>query len=226
MITVPEIQLADAAKRAANRRRLELEHLKTGATKFDQPDWIWEALLLSFGTMGNSRGAVLVHDPRIDNSVRFDVLLHLSPESRRDTIETALRTAKVRMPSVKTRWLTENFDRIVADGGMQAVKDRLNGCDGIGGKLRFLRTFKGIGQKYARNLMMDVFHPDFRESIAIDVRIKSVSARLGLTFARYADEENFYLCVARRAGLSGWELDQLLYNFTADVVAELPLSES
>lgn len=226
---IPEtakIRLANAAMRAANQHRLELEHIKAGAAKFDQPDWIWEALLLSFGTMGNSRGAVLVHNPQIHATVRFDALRELSRDARRDAIETALRAAKVRMPSVKTRWLVENFDRIVADGGLQAVKDRLSECRGIAAKLRFLRTFKGIGQKYARNLMMDVYHPDFRDSIAVDVRIKSVSARLGLAFTRYADEEKFYLCVARRAGLSGWELDRLLYNFTADVVSGLPPSES
>jgi hypothetical protein len=60
---------------------------------------------------------------------------------------------------------------------------------------------------------MDVYHPDFRDSIAIDARIKSLSASLGLHFASYADHEQFYLGVAREAGLNGWELDRLIFNY-------------
>ena len=44
----------------------------------------------------------------------------------------------------------------------------------------------GIGDKYARNIMMDVYHEDFRDSIAVDARIKAVSERLGLSFASYS----------------------------------------
>jgi endonuclease III len=60
-------------------------------------------------------------------------------------------------------------------------------------KIRFLQTFPGIGPKYARNIMMDVYHEDFRNSIALDVRIKAISDSLGLSFSSYADHESFYL---------------------------------
>jgi hypothetical protein len=226
---MPELEramdrLVHAARLVANHRKSDLEGIKGGAKKWDQPDWIWEALLLSFGTMGNSRGAALVHNPEIHKTVRFDVLQQITSEHRRPVIETAMRTAKVRRPSVKTGWLVENFDRIVADGGPEAVKDQLNARPGTVAKLRFMMTFKGIGQKYARNILMDVYHPDFRESIAVDVRIKGVSDKLGLKFNGYADEEAFYLEAGHRARLQGWEMDRLLYNFTAEFIDELEKS--
>jgi len=62
--------------------------------------------------------------------------------------------------------------------------------------------------------MMDVYHEDFRDSIAIDARIQSVSKAWGLSFDTYEEQENFYLSVAETAGLNGWELDRLLFNFT------------
>ena len=46
--------------------------------------------------------------------------------------------------------------------------------------MAFSREFKGIGAKYSRNIMMDTYHPEFRDSIAIDQRIKKVSRTLGL----------------------------------------------
>jgi hypothetical protein len=68
---------------------------------------------------------------------------------------------------------------------------------------------------------MDVFHPDFRESIAVDERIKKIWTVLRLTFRNYSAAEQFYLDVARRAGLSGWELDRLLYGYTEAVIKAL-----
>jgi hypothetical protein len=85
--------------------------------------------------------------------------------------------------------------------------------------------FPGIGPKYARNIMMDVYHDDFRESIALDVRIQAISKALGLSFPSYAAQEQFYLDVAHEAGLNGWELDRLLFNFRQVVMQRLGLSE-
>lgn len=62
--------------------------------------------------------------------------------------------------------------------------------------------------------MMDVYHEDFRDSIAVDVRIKRISDAWGLSFPSYEEHENFYLSVATDAGLNGWELDRLMFNFT------------
>ena len=61
--------------------------------------------------------------------------------------------------------------------------------------------------------MMDVYHQDFRDSIAVDSRIEAISEQWDLEFASYADHESFYLSVARYADLNGWELDRLVYRF-------------
>ena len=60
---------------------------------------------------------------------------------------------------------------------------------------------------------MDVYHPEFRESIAVDDRIQKLSYAMGCEFASYEDHERFYLDVAHEAGLEGWELDRLIYNY-------------
>jgi hypothetical protein len=72
--------------------------------------------------------------------------------------------------------------------------------------------------------MMDVYHEDFRDSIALDVRIKAISEALGLSFASYDEHERSYLDVAWEAGINRWELDRLLFNFRPEV-GDVPLRD-
>ncbi len=115
----------------------------------------------------------------------------------------------------------KNFDLIQAIGGLRAAKDALLKAPGREAKIKFLDAFKGIGPKYARNIMMDVYHEDFRDSIALDSRIKGVSSALGLSFGSYEEEEQFYRGVARYAGLQAWELDRLIFNFRSEILTGL-----
>ncbi len=128
------------------------------------------------------------------------------------------RDAKLRWPERKTGFVLAAFDKLRDLGGVPAANTILFDTPGREAKMKFLKSFTGIGPKYARNMMMDVYHEDFRDSIAIDSRIKKVSAAWGLAFASYDEHERFYLGVAADAGLSGWELDRLLYNFTEEFV--------
>jgi thermostable 8-oxoguanine DNA glycosylase len=163
----------------------------------------------------------LEKEERYRKLVTWDVLKALRPEKRLTRLDETLRAANVRWAAKKAPWLAENFLRIERRGGPAAVKCELQNCEGRDAKIAFLKTFKGIGDKNARNMMMDVYHPDFHDSIAVDSRIKKVSEKLGVTFQDYAEAERFYHQVAQAAGLSGWELDKLLYNFTDEVLEKL-----
>lgn len=66
-------------------------------------------------------------------------------------------------------WLTENFERmIMADGGPVRVKAQLERCSSRAAKIEFLKTFQGIGDKYVRNVLANVYHPDLRNRIVCD----------------------------------------------------------
>lgn len=192
-------------------RELE-EEKRRGATLWEKPDFIWEALLGSMATMGDSRGKRLVEDVDLHQRVVFSALGTLSPARRFRVLENTMRQAEVRWYRKKARWLADNFSRLVADGGPEGAKQTLESCPGREAMMRFLRSFRGIGEKYARNVMMDAFHPCFRESIAFDARLKNVSAALGVQFSDYRQAEEFFLDVAHQAELSGWELDRLIYK--------------
>jgi hypothetical protein len=130
-----------------------------------------------------------------------------------------LRDAKVRFPAQKAAQPAANFEIIETMGGLASARSRLLEAPGRARKMAFLKQFKGIGDKYARNALMDCYHPDFRDSTALDSRLRSITTALGLKFASYVDEELFYLDVASRAGLNGWDVDRFIYNHRDAVIA-------
>jgi endonuclease III len=156
--------------------------------------------------------------------VTYTSLAALTPEARAAQVKQVCRATGIRMPDKKADYILGCFEYVTRLGGPEAAKAKLLAQPGREAKIAFLQSFPGIGPKYARNIMMDVYHEDFRDSIALDVRIKAISEALGLSFASYADHERFYLDVAREVGLNGWELDRLLFNLRSEVESRLGVS--
>lgn len=205
-------RLASAAGVMARLKRGHLNGLKSRATDLSREDFLWRALIEGFATLGGVSGwQGLMATPSNYDRITFDAISAQQPESRRSHAEGVLRDAGVRYPDRKAGWVVGCFDRIVSLGGLLAAKDAIESCDGRDEKIRFLKSFPGVGDKYARNMLMNVYHPDFRNSIAIDSRIQKISAAWSLDFPDYEQHEQFYLSVADSAGLNGWELDRLMF---------------
>ena len=205
------------AQRLSKRERPTLDKLKAEATQLERADFLWHYLLQSFATMGRASGwHGLIGNKSNYDRLRFGALAKLTPAARSAQVEATCRAAKIRMPGIKAGYILKCFDQVQNLGGVEAAKMKLLAQPGREGKIAFLKSFSGIGDKYSRNIMMDVYHPDFRDSIAVDARIKTLSAKLGLSFPSYAAHEAFYLEVAAEAGLNGWELDRLIFNFQSE----------
>lgn len=206
--------LAQVARVLAKQQKAKLDELKAEHAQLSRPDFVWHYLLQSFATMGRASGwHGLIGNKASYRKVQFDTLTSL-PASKRDAqVRDTCWAAKVRMPDKKADYILGCFDLVTSMGGPEAAKRLLFQQPDRDAKIRFLKTFPGIGDKYARNILMDVYHEDFRDSIAVDVRIKEISTRWGLVFGNYTDHEAFYLSVAQSAGLNGWELDRLMFNF-------------
>ena len=225
--TAARDRLVTVVRSLAAERRNELERLKQDCTGLARSDFIWHYLLQSFATMGRASGwHGLIGNQDNYGRVTYDALTALSPEAREAQVRAVCRVAAIRMPDKKADYILACFEKVKCLGGPEAAKAELLAQPGRDAKIRFLESFPGIGPKYARNIMMDVYHEDFRDSIALDVRIKAISDNLGLSFGSYAEHESFYLDVARQAGLNGWELDRLLFNFRPEVESRLGIAEA
>lgn len=213
-------KLALVAKSLAEQKKDTLDELKAEHSQLARPDFLWHYLLQSFATMGRASGwHGLIGNPVNYAKVQYETLAQLPSEARARQVEETCIAAKLRMPNTKARYILECFQQVRHLGGPEAAREQLLAQPGRDGKIQFLKEFTGIGDKYARNIMMDVYHEDFRDSIAIDARIKAVSETLGLSFQSYADHEAFYLSVANAAGINGWELDRLIFNFQNEFLA-------
>jgi hypothetical protein len=217
-------RLLAVVKPLAAEKRHDLEVLKLGSSGLKRTDFIWHYLLQSFATMGRASGANgLISNRENYQRVKYEELAALTPKKREKQVNQVCLFAKVRMPKQKARYILRCFEQVRDLGGPEKTKRLLLAEPGRDSKIAFLREFHGIGRKYSRNIMMDVYHEDFRDSIAIDVRIKSISEMLGVSFtdAEYIQHEGFYVDVAHLAGLNGWELDRLLFNFHKEVKQRL-----
>lgn len=192
----------------------KLSMLKEERKQLERPDFIWHFLLQSFATMGNSRGWYgLIGNPANYNRVTFSALAPLDKRQRHQILLKVLTDARVRMSEKKANWLDANYDLINEMGGLEESKRQALAQSGTEAKIAFMQRFHGIGDKYSRNMWMDVYHPDFHDTIAVDERIKAVTRALGYAFASYAEHERFYQQIAHESDLQGWELDRLLYNY-------------
>ncbi len=220
--TAAKDRLVAVVRILAAEKKNELEKLKQESKGLARPDFIWHYLLQSFSTMGRASGwHGLIGNQDNYRRVTYATLAALTAEARNTQVRQVCRAAGIRMPDKKADYILGCFDYVQRLGGPEAAKAKLLAQPGRETKIRFLEPFPGIGPKYARNIMMDVYHEDFRDSIALDLRIKAISDALGLVFSNYAEHELFYLEVARLAGLNGWELDRLLFNFRPEVEARL-----
>ena len=206
--------LARVARALAVEKADKLIQWKAAHAQLARPDFLWHYLLQSFATMGRASGwRGLIGNKQNYDKLRFEVLADLAPAARALQVERTCAAAGIRMPGIKAGYILGCFVQIQSMGGPERAKRLLLEQSGREGKIQFLKALPGIGDKYSRNLMMDVYHEDFRDSIAVDVRIKALSQAWGLSFSSYEDHEAFYLSAAREAGINGWELDRLMFNF-------------
>ncbi len=215
-LEIKRSQLVKALKNLPQNMRERIESLKAeGNDLRNRPDLLWYLLLQSAATQGNSRGwKRLCSDPVTLRSVEYAVLVPLELSAREAALLAALKKAKVRMQTLKAPQLAANVARIKELGGVEEATKHMLSLPTRDEKFEFMRSFKGIGEKYGRNVYMDIYDPSFRSSIAVDERLKKVARALGFNGKSYKQAEAFYCAIATDAGLEPWELDRLLYWFT------------
>lgn len=214
--------LIEALRSIQPHMRASLEKHKQGIKGLERPDFIWHFMLQSLATQGNSRGSDgIIRNQGNYLQITFKALSKLDAKGRINVLTKVMWAAKVRMPDKKAQWAATNFEIVSRMGGVAKAKQLALEQKGKKNKIGFMKQFAGIGDKYARNFWMDVYHPDFRDCVAIDDRIKKVTEAMGYSFDSYDEHERFYLDIATEAGLEGWELDRLLYNYRDYFLARL-----
>ena len=208
-------RLIAALMNVSDEMRMKLNELRqVGAQLVAREDIVWHILLQSMSGMGNNRGYYgLILNLANYQRVMWESLTGKTPDQRRNHLRQVLRDAACRMPDQKAAWLSINYERIKVMGGLNSARDKMYRLSGQQEKLNFIRQFAGIGEKYGRNIWMDLCDPDFTDSIAIDIRIGHILSALEIDQTDYRNAERALIEIAHESGLTGWELDRLLFHF-------------
>ena len=190
---------------------------KAGPARAGEPDFVWKGILRCFATWGGVPKG-LDFDSRY-KQVKYADLIELPRREQKRRLKGAFWDKWGRLQNDKLKYALNNLTKIYKLGGSTSASRQALKCKGPEAKIAFMKKFDGVGDKYARNIWMDVYHPDFRDSIAVDQRLKIVLEALGRntekgTSKAYKEHETFFRDIAKRSGVSAWELDRLLFNFT------------
>jgi hypothetical protein len=185
-------------------------------------DVVWRLLLQSAATMGNSRGWKGLFgdsgDSMLSRLMAFDAVGAIRQDLRVSYMEPILQTASVRMPRHKAETLAKNHTRISDLGGQAAARKTAFDQPTREAKIAFMKGFHGIGDKYARNVWMDLYDDQFHDAIAFDERLEKIAAAMGARFQGYAAAERYFVELAAESGREPWEVDRLLYHFNDDAI--------
>ncbi|MFN4083218.1 MAG: hypothetical protein ACK4K9_06255 [Bacteroidia bacterium] len=213
--------LINALVNRPNLHNQKLVDLANEAQAFQlQPDWFWHALIRSFATWGGAMGYQnLVNNGGLDDLQYFRIkdLVENDNFTYSDIVaflEQVFAEANIRYSSKKARYLAYNFYMFDNHQEVIDLSNELWELNNVEGFIERVMQFKGIGKKYARNIGMDLNHPAFINTIAIDSRIEKVLSALEYNGPKtYENKEAALLNIAEVAGLTGWQLDRLLFNF-------------
>jgi hypothetical protein len=207
-------------KEAAVKHHERLERTKADSLRWvAHPDRPWNGVVLSAATRGGSARWERNVAPRYEAELFWTVLDGLSAGARRLRFESVgrfwRRTAD---------WLEAVYRHICGNGGPTVIRAALATLDAEA-VISFWKTFPDVGDKYARNIMMDIYDSRFRDGrFAVDSRIMSLLPDLGYQGRnRYSDQEAFLTALAYEVGIEGWELDRLLYTSTNHNCGGAPL---
>jgi len=201
--------------------RAELEVMKErAAAQRKKEDLLWRelcGLTATHGSVVHAEEFMAMYDERL--------AFHRLPankEERTRVIFNALKDAKVpRFREEKSENLSSNYDRVKGMGGPEEATKVMLSLKGKKQKIKWIRQFDGVGEKYSRDIWMDIYDPDFHDSIALDARVKNFAKLIGLNATRSEDLEKQLLDFARECNLSGWELDRLIFNFGELILQKL-----
>ena len=170
-------------------------------------DWPWNGMILSGATRGGSARWTTIK-PRYDSHFAWNQIEKLDSIKRRQALETVGRYKN------RTADFLEGIAcHLRSIGGPASLRSRLDAMTAYE-LIAFWTSFPGIGDKYARNIMMDVHDPRFHNGFfAVDNRIDALLMQLGYRGpAKYTAKEQFLNGLAAELGIDCWDLDRLLYT--------------
>ena len=190
-----------------------------------EPFWLWNAVLQAAATNGGSRHWDSIKFLKREFKTRsgadpfgWENITACDPETLEMWLGVAANPHYQRWRQIKERlvmFVSAYREKQLAPLMDQIIESDRNACISI------LIRVPGVNQKYARNLLMDVGHPEFMDgSFALDSRIRNFLLKntgVGHTYSRTSANswtECQLVSVARECCLTAWQMDRLIYQYS------------
>lgn len=174
--------------------------------------WFWDVYLMSMCTMGGSANYSRKRE-HYGNSLNWENVVNLVQQDRL-ILFNALPNPRWR---IKVQQALENtFQRIKAAGGPINIQLQYDAYQTDKEIIKFLCTFEQIGNKYARNIPMDIGDQRITNFIALDDRINRVIDNVdgAPPKEKYRQRETFVVALGVDAEIpNAWFTDRLIYNY-------------
>jgi thermostable 8-oxoguanine DNA glycosylase len=176
---------------------------------------------------------------RLKDEISYDTLSKISEEERKRRINNVLLAVGTRYASsdvakcLKTKALAHNFSVLAASedcprGFLKKISE-FSGPEGDKERISFVtNSFMFIENKGARDLLMEL--GIVKNALALDVRMQNILQRLGIRVPEgfqsspklYSEVESKILeKICRPLGLTGVELDRMLYQNYEEIMKSL-----
>ncbi len=188
------------------------ENLISARAKRDHPCWLWNVYLMSICTNGGSQNYECKRD-QYGIELNWDRIVRLCEQDRKTLFSNL---PNLRRHSLLAPALNATFQRIRQAGGPGNLAGQYDELTTAAVRMKFWKSFAGIGEKYSRNIPMDIGDELFTEHIALDSRINDLIDRVDGAPRRscYRAREKFVVGLGTEAGIgNAWFLDRLLYRF-------------
>lgn len=199
----------------------DLERTRLKAKRFGQDsDWPWNGFISAFATNGRAD-----HREKIQwHRYTWNALSELPDEKRqkRLTFATNPRRRTKHSQPWYTAYLEEAFQRFKDSGGPEGIRRAYRRLRSAEERIVVLMKFRGIGQKYARDIPMSAYDPKFLDRfVALDARLISLLKACGRNEDNYSSGEAFYQDVANHLGINCWSLDRILFKHYKQIRNEI-----
>jgi len=205
------------------QRRNQSHALKWIDEKNNQynPEFPWNIFVMSFATMGNAAHWENNVEPNYFGNWRWEVVVNRGVEYVQ-CMKNNINGGRFRAQNGECFAQAAQY---FLDNGILCVRNQWEQSANGQALIKYLKSFNGIGDKYARNMPMDCDDPRVQSHFAIDARINGILNRVleAQNLQAYEQKEQWLnnikddLNRLAKIQIDSWYLDRLLFRYNDSI---------
>lgn len=190
--------------------KAELDEIRAESVEWGKHlEWPWNGFILSWATYGGSKNWPSRIQPLYNAEYSWEALSSVDEQTRLNRFSVL---GNPRYRSKVAIWAPMVFDRLANPGGPVAARSHYFSLTTARERIAYVMSFSGFGEKYGRNIPMDIYDDLVRDNFALDHRLRTFLAACGYRDVTYARGEELLGELAAELSTDAWTLDRVIYG--------------